>query len=75
MNDRLIANKQILKLLSEIIDMHPEWRFHQVLQNIDINMRNFNAFSLKDLFYEESTETLDRMEKNVYVAIVNKNLK
>lgn len=57
--DRYSANLQILQLLSELVEAYPDWRFQQILQNVDISTRDG-----KDLFYEESVDTLNTMKKN-----------
>ena len=49
---RLEANRSILKELSELVEKHPDWRFHQILMNFDIETPG------QDKFYEESNETL-----------------
>jgi hypothetical protein len=50
--NRLEANREILKYLSHIIEECPDWRFQQILFNLNLYTPN------KDRFYEESTETL-----------------
>lgn len=57
--DRYSANLQILQLLSELVEAYPDWRFQQILQNADIS-----TCDGKDLFYEESVDTLNTMKKN-----------
>lgn len=54
--NRLEANRQILKILSEFVEAYPQQRFNQLLQNTRVVVPN-----LIDQFYEESTETLSRM--------------
>ena len=54
---RLEANREILKLLNGIVEAQPDWRFHQILQNMDVNFRG------ADQFFEESVETLERLKK------------
>lgn len=53
--DRYSANLQILQLLSELVEAYPDWRFQQILQNVDISTRDG-----KDLFYEESVNTMKK---------------
>lgn len=53
--DRYSANLQILQLLSELVEAYPDWRFQQILQNVDISTRDG-----KDLFYEESVDTMKK---------------
>ena len=53
------ANREILKYLTMMVELVPDWRFHQILQNIDLNIRGLGP----DQFYEESTETLERIKE------------
>lgn len=53
--DRLSANKTILSIISDAIQANPDWRFHQVLQNLGIVKNGF------DQWYEESDVTLKNM--------------
>lgn len=39
----------------EKLDRYPDWRFQQILQNVDISTRDG-----KDLFYEESVDTMKK---------------
>ena len=55
---RYQANKLILAKLAKIVEAMPTWRFNQILQNVDITIQN------QDMFYDESVDTLARMEKN-----------
>ena len=43
-------NNKILKALQEIVNAFPDWRFQQILQNIDI-------VDGSDQFFEESKTT------------------
>ena len=56
---RLDANKGILKLLSAIVDGHPDWRFHQILQNYCIVENGV------DKWHEESEQTLDMLKHDM----------
>ncbi len=47
------ANKKIVEFLVVAVENHPQWRFHQILQNYNIVKPN------KDQWYEESTATLE----------------
>lgn len=53
---RLQANEEILKRLGQIVQRNPNWRFHQILQNY--NVENPGV----DQWYEESTITLTNLE-------------
>lgn len=59
------ANRKILSLLSAAVEQYPDWRFHQILQNLQINLRDVTEFKCQDQFYEESEETLDRIKQMV----------
>ena len=54
-SERLAANEAILARLAEIAARNPDWRFHQLLQNARVEAPG------EDRFYEESAETLRRM--------------
>ena len=63
--NRQEANRKILNLLSAAVEQYPDWRFHQILQNLHINLRDVTEFKCLDQFYEESEETLDRIEQYI----------
>ena len=48
------ANLEIISLLSNIVEKHPELRFYQILEILNLN---------KDKFYEESVDTLKELKK------------
>ena len=52
-SSRQEANRAILKLLSEAVEKNPDLRFHQLLQNLGIEV------PYTDQFYEESIKTLE----------------
>ena len=52
MMTRLEANRSIVNLIKETIEAYPDWRFHQILQNLGVEKPGI------DQWYEESTETL-----------------
>ena len=56
------ANRMILSFLSAAVEQHPDWRFHQILQNMDVNLRDVTTLKCQDQFYEESEETLERVK-------------
>jgi hypothetical protein len=60
--NRLEANREILNLLRAAVEQHPDWRFHQILQNLDVNLRDVATLKCFDQFYEESEETLERVK-------------
>ena len=51
---RQIANLEIVSLLSNIVEKHPELRFCQILTILNLD---------KDKFYEESVDTLKELKK------------
>jgi hypothetical protein len=60
---RQAVNYEILNKLYAIVEQHPDWRFHQILQNLDVNLRDVATLRCFDQFYEESEETLERINK------------
>lgn len=64
---RYKCNKEILNILIDLIEKYPDWRFHQLLQNVRIE-------DFSDRFYEESRETLKRLKSNdIVINNVNRN--
>lgn len=53
---RRTANLEILKILDMIVNRFPEMRFTQILTNLNLD---------KDLFYEESVDTLAHIKKQL----------
>lgn len=53
---RQTANLEILKILDMIVNRFPEMRFTQILTNLNLD---------KDLFYEESVDTLAHIKKQL----------
>ena len=51
---RQTANLEIISLLNNIVEKHPELRFCQILTILNLN---------KDKFYEESVDTLKELKK------------
>lgn len=62
---RYESNQRIVEILSELVEKFPQWRFQQILQNVDITSRNG-----EDLFYEESYDTLTTMTNNAIVRSI-----
>ena len=52
MMTRLEANRLIVNLIKETLEAYPDWRFHQILQNLEVEKPGI------DQWYEESTDTL-----------------
>lgn len=57
MMTRLEANRRILELLKEAVETWPDWRFHQILQNLNIEETGV------DKWYEESEKTLNTIDR------------
>lgn len=58
-----VANRKILEKISEVVEDHPDWRFHQILWNMGILWREPSG-EIADGFYEESDFTLENIENN-----------
>ncbi len=56
------ANRELLKIISEMVELYPNFRFHQILADIDVNKMNDEGTANIDLFAEESEETLKRVK-------------
>lgn len=56
--NRLEANRELLKLVSTVVEMYPDWRFQQVLWNMSIADGT-------DKFYEEPVDTLKRVREHL----------
>ena len=57
MMTRQAANRAIVELVRKAVERFPDWRFHQILQNIGVEQPAI------DQWYEESDETLCNMKK------------
>ena len=53
---RQSANSEILKILNITVERFPQLRLTQILTNLGLD---------KDLFYEESVDTLDNIKKQL----------
>ena len=63
-NDRFKNNKDILEVISYFVNNYPDWRFHQILQNIGVTTREGG-----DMFYEESIDTFKRVNSIIDVEM------
>ena len=65
------ANRELLKIISEMVELYPNFRFHQILADIDVNKMNDEGTANIDLFAEESEETLKRVKHflSKYISI------
>ena len=64
---RQIANREILEMISDAVDKYPDYRFIQLLWAFDIiHMERDGREAppkIADDFYEESVDTLGRMQR------------
>ena len=58
------ANREIVKLVSDVVDKYPDLRFGQILANLSIIEYDYGADKVtpKDIFYEEPVITLNRIK-------------
>lgn len=64
MAERQESNRVLVQLISNVIEAHPELRFHQILHALDVVVPvEPGVLLMKDLFHEESVKTLDRVSK------------
>jgi len=61
---RQITNRQILDHVSNMIELYPDLRFHQILHSLSISTTKVvgDTVVIVDQFNEESVDTLDRMK-------------
>ena len=64
---RLEANKKIIEAVSKAVEMFPDWRFHQILQNIGCVVLDV------DQWHEEPEDTLERISSNVIVKMLKES--
>lgn len=74
---RLSSNIQIVQKLSELIIKHPELRFGQILINYgfietETDLETFETV-VKDPFYEESIDTLNRVKNGGNIKGTNEH--
>lgn len=71
MNERLQYNRDILVILSDLIEKCPDLRFGQILFNAGVidHINGENGPIIKDPFYEESLDTLKRIKNQDFVRI------
>lgn len=58
-NSRIEANRAIVAKIAEAVEKFPDWRFHQIMQNLGLEL----GAPGRDPFYEESGKTLAELEK------------
>lgn len=61
------ANIKIAQIIMDYVYSYPEMRFNQILSALEVTLlqkdESGHYSCLKDLFYEESTVTLERIQK------------
>ena len=57
------ANRKLVEVINDLVETYPDWRFGQILFNVGIITRKKDSLDIKDPFYEESTETWERIKK------------
>ena len=58
--NRQVANRELLKVLSEYVEKYPQQRFGQILVN-------YGFVTQGDPFYEESVDTLEKVNHIINV--------
>jgi len=68
---RLDANREIVKTISAAVEEFPDWRFHQIMQNLGLELGNPDW----DPWYEESEKTLAQLKTTAaaLMSAVEKN--
>jgi MinD-like ATPase involved in chromosome partitioning or flagellar assembly len=64
--DRQKANKEIVDAISRFVENNPDLRFHQILHIMNVEQQAEPGETTRDLFNEESTQTLKRMKASGY---------
>jgi hypothetical protein len=64
--NRQKANFELIRKLSELVIAYPDQRFGQILVNLNIiqyqrDPASFDVIGIKDPFYEESVDILNRV--------------
>lgn len=60
------ANREIVEAISRFVEKNPDLRFHQILHILCVEQQVEPGKTTKDLFNEESVQTLDRMRASGY---------
>lgn len=73
MNSRIETNRAIVAKIAEAVEKFPDWRFHQIMQNLGLELGTPDW----DPFYEESDKTLAELENTSAVLFkkIEKNRK
>jgi hypothetical protein len=59
------ANMEIVRLIINYINMNPDQRFTQIIQNLDIVEYDGDSNMLRDNYHEESKDTLERIKNTL----------
>lgn len=59
MKSRIESNRAIVKIIADAVEAFPEWRFHQIMQNLGLELGTPDW----DPWYEEPEKTLAQLEK------------
>jgi hypothetical protein len=63
------SNQELLSILQEIVNKHPELRFGQIISNlrvVDWERKQGGGVEMYDPFFEESVDTLKRVKEQYY---------
>jgi hypothetical protein len=59
------ANMEIVRLIVNYINMNPDQRFTQIIQNLNIVEYDGDSDMLRDNYHEESKDTLERIKNTL----------
>lgn len=66
------ANREILKILTALVETYPDQRFTQLLFNADVlkcDPRSTGIPEVRNEYHMESSETLERVRKSTIMEI------
>lgn len=66
------ANREILKILSALVETYPDQRFTQLLFNADVlkcDPRSTGVPEVRNEYHMESEETLERVRKSMILEV------
>ena len=66
------ANRQIIQILSALVEMYPDMRFHQLLVNVDILKTDPHSEGLpvvRNEYHVESEVVLERMKHSTIMEV------
>lgn len=61
------ANRKLVKVINDLVEAYPDWRFGQILFNAQFIIRKKDSLDIQDPFYEESTETWGRIKSIINI--------